>query len=84
MALERLARRPGLVIVGTLIGAAVATIGYLYALSVGPASVIVPLVATSPSFAGLLALVFLHEPGSRRQLTAIALGAVAAAVLATG
>lgn len=80
----RLVRGRGLVIVGALVGAAVATIGYLYALSVGPASVIVPLVATSPSLAGLLGIVVLREPSTRRQIVAIALGTAAAVVLATG
>lgn len=38
--------------------AAVATIGYLLALASGPASVVVPLVATSPALAGALAIAF--------------------------
>lgn len=80
----RLAQGRGLLIVGVLVSAAIATIGYLYALSVGPASVIVPLVAMSPSLAGLLALVMLREPSTPRQLIAIGLGVVAAVALATG
>jgi len=84
LALGSLARAPGILVAVTMIAAAVATIGYLYALSVGPASVIVPFVATSPVFGGLLGALFLHETVTRRQLTAIALGAVAAVLLAMG
>jgi len=84
LAVSKLARVRGLVIVGVLVSAAIATIGYLYALSVGPASVIVPLVATSPSLGGFLGIVILREPSTPRQLIAIALGFVAAAVLAIG
>jgi len=67
----------------TLVAAAVATIGYLSALSVGPASVIVPLVATSPALGGLLGVVTLREAVTTRQLAGIALGAFAAVLLAT-
>lgn len=81
---RRLVEGRGLIIVGVLVSAAIATIGYLYALSVGPASLIVPLVATSPSLAGLLGVVVLREPSTRRQIAAIALGVVAAVVLAIG
>lgn len=81
---RRLTQGRGLVIVGALASAAVATIGYLYALSVGPASLIVPLVATSPSLAGLLGVVVLRERSTRRQVAAIALGLIAAVVLAIG
>ena len=84
IAVGRLIQGRGLVIVGVLASAAVATIGYLYALSFGPASVIVPLVATSPSLAGLLALVMLREPSTRRQIIAVGLGIIAAVVLAIG
>ncbi len=62
--------------------AAIATIGYLLALASGPAAVIVPLVATSPALAGLLALAFLREPASRRQLAGIALALAGAVLLA--
>ncbi len=84
IAADRLVHRRGLIIVGTLVAAAFATIGYLYALSVGPASLIVPLVATSPSLAGLLGVVVLREPSTPRQIVAIALGTAAALLLATG
>lgn len=84
IAVDRLINGRGLATVGVLVSAAIATIGYLFALSVGPASVIVPLVATSPSLAGLLALVLLREPSTPRQIVALALGTVAAAVLAIG
>ncbi len=84
IAVGRLVQGRGIVIVGVLVSAAIATIGYLHALSVGPASVIVPLVATSPSFAGLLAVVLLREPSTPRQIIAIGLGTVAAVVLARG
>jgi uncharacterized membrane protein len=79
-----LVERRGMVIVATLAAAALATTGYLFALSIGPASVIVPLVATSPALGGALGIVVLHEPFSRRQVIGIALGATAAALLAAG
>ncbi len=78
-----LARGRGLITAAVLVAAAIATIGYLSALSVGPASLIVPLVATSPSLGGLLGIVVLRERAAPRQLTGVALGAVAAALLAT-
>lgn len=84
IAVDRLRRGRGPIIIGVLAAAAVATIGYLYALSIGPASVIVPLVATSPSLAGLLGLFVLRETSTARQLMAIALGTVAAVLLAGG
>ena len=73
-----------LVITLTLIGAAVATIGYLSALTVGPASVIVPLVATSPVVGGLLGIAVLRERASARQLVGIAIGLLAITFLAAG
>lgn len=84
IAARQLVQGRGLMTVVVLVSAAVATIGYLHALSVGPASLIVPLVATSPSLAGLLGVVVLREPSTRRQILAIALGLAAAVVLATG
>ena len=60
--------------------AGIATIGYLLALSNGPAAIVVPLVATSPAVAGLLGIAFLKEKTNRRQLAGIAL-ALAGAVL---
>ena len=73
----------GLATAVTLVAAAVATIGYLSALSVGPASAIVPLVATSPALGGLLGILTIHEAVTRRQLAGIALGGFAAVLLAT-
>ncbi len=73
----------GLVTALTLVAAAVATIGYLSALSVGPASVIVPLVATSPALGGLLGIIMLREVVTSRQLAGLALGTFAAVLLAT-
>jgi len=49
----------------------------------GPASVIVPLVATSPALGGLLGIVALREGVTSRQLAGIALGACAAVLLST-
>lgn len=63
--------------------AAVATIGYLLALAAGPASVVVPLVATSPALAGILAIVFLKEEGGRRRVAGIALALAGAVLLST-
>jgi drug/metabolite transporter (DMT)-like permease len=68
--------------VAVLALAAVATIGYLVALSRGPASVIVPLVATSPALAGLLGLVVLGERARAPQVTGVVLGLGAAVLLA--
>jgi len=80
---RELLRGRGLATAVTLVAAAVATIGYLSALSVGPASVIVPLVATSPALGGLLGIAVLREGVTSRQLAGIALGAFAAVLLAT-
>ncbi len=82
-ALGELVRGRGLLTVVTLLAAALATIGYLSALSVGPASVVVPLVATSPALGGLLGIVVLREAATPRQLLGVALGAGAAVFLAT-
>lgn len=62
--------------------AALATIGYLWALSRGPASVIVPLVATSPTLGGLIGAIWLHEHPTAWQYLGMALGIAAATVLA--
>src|SRR5437899_1059433 len=72
----------GLATALTLVAAALATIGYLSALSVGPASVLVPLVATSPAIGGLLGIIMLREGVTTRQLAGIALGVFAAVFLA--
>jgi drug/metabolite transporter (DMT)-like permease len=68
----------------TLVLAALATIGYLWALSVGPASAVVPLVATSPALAGVAGAIALREPRSGTQYVGVALGLLAAALLALG
>lgn len=65
-----------------LVLAAFATIGYLFALSTGPAAVIVPLVATSPALGGLLGVVVLRERTTRLQYVGIALGLLGAVLLA--
>lgn len=65
-----------------LVLAALATIGYLWALSVGPASAVVPLVAMSPALAGVAGAVILKEPRSRMQYWGVAFGVLAAALLA--
>jgi drug/metabolite transporter (DMT)-like permease len=75
-----LLRRPAIYTVVAYATAGVATIGYLSALAAGPAAVVVPLVATSPALAGVLGIVFLREPTSRKHLAGIAL-AIAGAVL---
>jgi uncharacterized membrane protein len=62
--------------------AALATIGYLYALSIGPAIVIVPLVATSPALGGLIGAVALREPLRGWQYVGIGLGLAGAVLLA--
>ncbi len=71
-----------LAVTATLAAAALATIGYLSALSVGPASLVVPLVATSPALGGLLGIVVLKERVNLRQSLGIAVGLVAIVLLA--
>ena len=71
-----------LVVTITLAAAALATIGYLSALSVGPASLIVPLVATSPALGGLLGIAVLKERVTRPQALGIAVGIVGIVLLA--
>jgi drug/metabolite transporter (DMT)-like permease len=71
-----------LVVTITLAAAALATIGYLSALSVGPASLVVPLVATSPALGGLLGIVVLKERVTRLQALGIAVGVVGIVLLA--
>lgn len=66
-----------------LVLAAVATIGYLFALSQGPAAIIVPLVATSPALGGLLGAIVVKERLGRLQYSGIGLGLLAAVLLAT-
>jgi len=66
----------------TLILAAGATVGYLFALSSGPAAVIVPLVATSPALGGLIGTIVLREHATRLQYLGIALGLIGATLLA--
>lgn len=65
-----------------LVLAALATIVYLWALSIGPALVIVPLVATSPALGGLIGAVTLHEWLRRSQYVGVGLGLVGAVLLA--
>lgn len=77
-----LLRRPAIFTVVAYAAAGIATIGYLSALASGPASIVVPLVATSPALAGLLGIVFLREKTSQRQLAGIALALAGAALLA--
>jgi uncharacterized membrane protein len=75
-------RGNGLVTTAVLVGAALATVGYLAALAVGPASLIVPFVATSPSLGGLAGVLVLRETATRRQLAGIITGLVAIVLLA--
>lgn len=67
-----------------LLFAAVATIGYLWALSRGPASVIVPFVAVAPALGGMLGAIVLGERTTRPQRVGIAVGLVGATLLAVG
>ena len=83
LAVRETLRGRGLLVVATLVAAALATIGYLFALSIGPASVVVPLVATSPALGGLLGIVLLREQVVTRQLVGIATGVAAVVLLAT-
>lgn len=78
-----LMRRPAVYTIVAYIAAGIATIGYLSALASGPASVVVPLVATSPALAGLLGILVLRESTSRRQLAGIGLALAGAVLLAT-
>jgi drug/metabolite transporter (DMT)-like permease len=78
---DALTGRP-FVVTLTLAAAALATVGYLAALSTGPASVIVPLVATSPTVGGILGILVLRERVTRLQALGIAAGLVAIVLLA--
>lgn len=78
---EHLRGRP-LAVTLTLAAAAVATVAYLAALHSGPASVIVPLVATSPTLGGLLGILVLKEHTTRRRRAGIAIGLLAVVLLA--
>lgn len=64
--------------------APVATIGYLWALSRGPASVILPFVAVAPALGGMLGAIALGERTTRTQRLGIAVGLVGAVLLAMG
>lgn len=77
-----LLRRPAIFTVVAYVTAGIATIGYLAALASGPASVVVPLVATSPALAGLAGILFLHERTSKQQLVGITLALIGAVLLA--
>lgn len=77
-----LLRRPALFTIIAYVAAGIATIGYLTALAAGPASIVVPLVATSPALAGLIGILILHERTTRRQLAGIALALIGAILLA--
>ena len=78
---QHLGGRP-LAVTLTLAAAAVATVAYLEALATGPASVVVPLVATSPTVGGLLGILVLKERTSGRQRAGILVGLVAIVLLA--
>lgn len=71
-----------LVVTLTLAAAAVATVAYLAALASGPASVVVPLVATSPTLGGLLGIIVLKERTTARQRLGILIGLLAMLLLA--
>jgi len=75
-------RGRSLVVTLTLAAAALATVGYLAALSSGPASIIVPLVATSPTIGGVLGIIALRERVARHQAIGIAIGLAAIVLLA--
>jgi uncharacterized membrane protein len=79
---EDLSGRPALYTVIAYAVAGLATIGYLSALAMGPAALVVPLVSASPALAGLLGLVVLKERVGRRQLAGLAVALVGAALLA--
>jgi uncharacterized membrane protein len=63
--------------------ARVTTTGCLLALSVGPASVTVPLVSASPALAGLLAVLIFKEPAGLQRWCGIGIR-LAGAILLTG
>ena len=77
-----LLRRPAIFTVVAYVTAGIGTIGYLAALASGPASVVVPLVATSPALAGLAGTLFLHERSTKQQLVGITLALTGAVLLA--
>ncbi len=65
-----------------LVAAALPTVGCLSALATGPASVVVPLVATSPVLGGLLGILILRGHTTRRQRAGIGAGLAAFLLLA--
>jgi drug/metabolite transporter (DMT)-like permease len=67
-----------------LLFAAVATIGYLWALSRGPASIIVPFVAVAPALGGILGATVLGERTTASQRVGIAVGVAGTTLLAVG
>ena len=73
--------RPALYTVVAYAVGAVATIGYLLALSIGPPAVIVPLVATSPALAGIMGIAFLREKAALKQYAGIGLALLGATLL---
>jgi uncharacterized membrane protein len=77
-----LLRRAAGITVFAYVLAGTATVGYLAALASGPASVVVPLVATSPALAGLAGILFLNERTSKQQLVGITLALMGAVLLA--
>lgn len=76
--------RPALLTVIAYVIGAIATIGYLLALTRGPVTVVVPLVATSPALAGLLGVWLLRERVNRRQSIGIGLALAGALLLSSG
>ncbi len=82
LASSRPVEAPRRIPVVAYVTAGIATIGYLAALASGPASVVVPLVATSPALAGLASILFLHERTSKQQLVGITLALAGCVLLA--
>ncbi len=80
---EDLSGHPALYTVIAYAIAGIATIGYLSALAMGPAAVVVPLVSASPALAGVLGLVVLKEKLERRQMAGLAVALLGATLLAT-
>jgi drug/metabolite transporter (DMT)-like permease len=80
---EDLSGRPALYTVIAYAIAGVATIGYLSALAMGPAAVVVPLVSASPALAGVLGLVVLKEKLGRLQMAGLAVALLGATRLPT-
>lgn len=83
LSLPNLLTTDGAFLLGTGLALAVAVVSYFYALSIGPASVVVPVFGMFIVGGAVLGLLFLHEPLTPRKAIGIVL-AVASIYLIAG